>query len=117
MVRIPDGAGIQEALSANGLMGTTATLMYAAPSLTQVTVTTLICCNTNATNVNTVKLHLKPDGGTRRQFISEALDPGHRLEGRGAPMELNDGDELHGEATNANEVTWLLSGEQETSIG
>ena len=117
MVRIPDGAGIQEALTANGLVASTATLMYAAPSLTQVTINTLICCNTNATNINTVKLHLKPDGGTLRQFVSEALDPGHRLEGRGEPMELNESDELHGEATNANEVTWFISGKKETSIG
>lgn len=116
MTRIPEGAGIREFFTANGLIASSATLMYEVPALVQVTLDTLICCNTHATTTNTLKLHLKPDGGTRRQFAEEALEAGDRLESREGPMRMNDGDQIHGEATNADQVTWLLCGFKEQTI-
>ena len=90
--------------------------MYEVPAGCQVKINTLICNNTHAANTNTVKLYIQPAGGASRNFVTQDLLPGERLQSKGASMELNEGDKLRGEATNANEVTWFISGVEEYSV-
>jgi len=116
MTKIAEGRGIRESFAANGLLAASEADLYTCPVMCQVKITTLICLNTHATNTNTVKLYLQPSGGTSRNFVEEDLLPKDRLTGDGEPLELNEGDKLRGEATNANEVTWSLSGRKEYSV-
>lgn len=85
--------------------------------MTQVSIHTLILHNTHASNTNTIKLYVHPSGGTARVIAEEALATKERLKGRGESMDLNAGDKLRGEATNADEVVWFISGIKHTSVG
>lgn len=113
MTKIAEGTGIRENFNANGLLAASEADLYECPVGTEVEITTLICLNTDASNTNTTKLYLHPGGGTSRNFVEEDLTPKARLEGYGEPLRLNEGDKLRGEATNADEVTWLISGHKE----
>lgn len=87
--------------------------MYEAPSLCPVKITTLICHNTHDTNTNVVKLYLQTADGASSPFTERSLGPKKRLERKVGPLELNEGDKLRGEATNASEVAWTISGVKE----
>lgn len=116
MTRIPEGGGIRENFSDNGLLAASVADLYEVPTHTQVSIHTLILHNTHASNTNTVKLHVHPSGGTARVIVEEALTTKERLKGRGKPLELNEGDKLRGEATNADEVVWFISGIKHTRV-
>lgn len=119
MTKIREGTGIQENILENYLLQAAEAQMYLCPQMCQARLTTVICHNTHAANTNTVQLFLWPSGGTSRRIVNQALLPGESLKGKDGivePLVLNEGDALRGLATNANEVSWTVSGIQEEVI-
>lgn len=117
MVRIADNKVIREFFIENGLLAAAAADLYEVEALSQTTLTTIILYNTDAANTNTVTLYIEPAaGGVARAILLEDLLPYERLESRGEPLKLNEGDTLRGDATNANEVVWSISGIKEHSV-
>jgi len=119
MAKIKEGTGIQENILANGVLAAVEAEIYACPAMSQARLTTVVCHNTHAANTNTVQLFLRPSGGTSRRIANQALLPGASLKGKDGivePLRLNEGDSLRGEATNAGEVAWTISGVEESVI-
>jgi len=113
-MKIREGTALVENIVVNGLLAGAEAEIYACPVMCKATIETLVFENTHAANVNTVKLYTQPSGGASRLFREVALDPGDSLSEE--MLKLDGGGSLRGEATNVDEVTFTLSGIEESVI-
>jgi len=88
--------------------------LYACPADTRAFVKSISCTNTSAANTNTVTLYLKPTGGTSRRLVRVPLSSNDQLYYL-APETLDTADAIRGEATNAAEVDYVISGAVEAT--
>lgn len=87
--------------------------LYTAPGATTTYIKSIICTNTHAANTNIVLLFLRPSAGTSRRLIKAPLGPDEQVYFNEA-LVLDTGDKIRGNATNVNEVDYVINGAEET---
>lgn len=94
---------------AEGQLPNTKTTLYTVPASTQAAIQSASFCNTGAGN-NTVIIYLKP-GSTSRRVARVVLATNEQL--IISEFTLEAGDLIEGEATNAAEVDYVITGAQQ----
>ena len=96
---------------ASGQLAATATVLYTVPQMVMTRVHTIRCLNGGA-GANTVTIAVRESGGTARNVTVVALAAGDMLVDTGR-LDLETGDAILGSATNASEVNYVVTGEEE----
>lgn len=96
---------------ASGQLAADPTAIYTTPQMLMTRVHTIRCLNTGG-GANTVTLAVQPSGGTARNVTVVSLAAGYMLIDT-ARLDLQTGDAILGSATNADQVNYVISGEEE----
>ena len=96
---------------ASGQLAATPTVLYTVPQLVMTRVFAIRCLNAGG-GANTVTLAVREAGGTARNVVSIALAAGAMLVDT-TRLDLETGDAILGSATNAAQVNYIVSGEEE----
>ena len=105
---LADSRAIQAIASPNGKLPATTTVIYVARALGQSTLNSLILHNTHASNTNTAQIWIRRKGETLNRVFGAEMLPGETVL-IGEMATLNPGDTVHGNATNADEVSYDMS--------
>lgn len=95
---------------AEGQLSNSKTTLYTVPASTQIAIQAASFCNTGAGN-NTVIIYLKP-GSTSRRISRVVLATNEQL--IVSEFTLEAGDIIEGQATNASEVDYVITGAKAT---
>ncbi len=98
----------------DGQLGTSEGTLYTVPSLAQVANVQVTLSNIHASHTNTVSLYLQKVGGTSRRVFYAELDAGDTA--YVTFSRLPEGTTIRGLATNANEIDYWISDEQEQTL-
>ncbi len=93
---------------ADGQLPAAEGVLYTVPAGTITYIKSIICANTGA-GQNVVLLYLRVDGVNSRRLIRVPLETNEQLYFY-PPLTLEAADEIRGEATNATEVDYVISG-------
>lgn len=96
---------------ASGQLAATPAALYTVPQMVMTRVRTIRCQNAGA-GANTVTIAVQPSGGTARNVTVVTLAAGDMLIDAGR-LDMETGDALLGSATNAAEVNYVVTGEEE----
>ena len=96
---------------ASGQLSASPAALYTVPQMVMARVLTIRCQNAGAGD-NTVTLAVQESGGTARNVTVVTLAAGDMLIDT-ARLDLETGDALLGSATNAAEVNYVVTGEEE----
>ena len=96
---------------ADGQLAAAEATIYTVPGGTTTYIKSIICTNTGA-GQNVVILYLRVDGANSRRLIRVPLETNEQLY-FDEPLTLEAADLVRGEATNAIEVDYLISGAEE----
>lgn len=105
---LADGKWIQAIAAPSGKLPASTTVIYVARALAQSTVMSLILHNTHASNTNTAQIHIRRKGDVLNPVFAAEMLPGETVL-IGEMATLNPGDTVHGNATNALEVSYDAS--------
>lgn len=97
---------------ADGQLPAAEAVIYTVPASTTTYMKSIICANTGG-SINVVILYARNDGANSRRLIRVPLETNEQLY-FDEPLTLEASDEIRGEATNANEVDYVISGGEET---
>ena len=96
---------------ADGQLAAAEATIYTVPGATVTYIKSIICTNTGA-GQNVVLLYLRVDGANSRRIIRVPLETNEQLY-FDEPLTLEAADLMRGEATNANEVDYVVNGAEE----
>jgi len=96
---------------ADGQLAAAEATLYTVPADTTTYIKSIICTNTGA-GQNVVILYLRVDGANSRRIVRVPLETNEQLY-FDEPLTLEAADLVRGEATNANEVDYIVSGAEE----
>lgn len=97
---------------ADGQLAAAEAVMYTVPGATIAYIKSIVCANVGA-GQNVILLYARVDGVNSRRLIRVPLETNEQLYYNDA-ITLVAGDELRGEATNANEVDFTVWGAEGT---
>jgi hypothetical protein len=92
---------------ADGQLPNTKTTLYTVPASTEATFKAIFILNEGA-GANTANIYLKRSGGSSRKIWSRAMATGDYT--TISDFTLATGDIIEGDATNATEVTYIITG-------